>query len=112
MKTFLKALVLVPLALLVTIFAVANKTPVVLQLDPLGWSDQNWTLNPPLFLVLLVTLALGVLLGGMGVWFGQMRYRRAARVHAREAARTRAELERVREQAPASRALPAVSAIH
>ncbi|PSC04078.1 DUF1049 domain-containing protein [Alsobacter soli] len=112
MKTFLKALVLVPLALVITLFAVANRQTVAVQLDPLGWSDQNLTLAAPLFLVLLLALALGVVVGGGAVWLGQARYRRAARVHAREAARTRAELERVREEAPASRALPAVSAIH
>jgi uncharacterized integral membrane protein len=112
MKTFLKALVLVPLALLITVFAVANRQVVAVQLDPLGWSDQNLTLSAPLFLVLLVAMGLGVIVGGCAVWFGQSRYRRAARVHAREAARTRAELERVREEAPAGRGLPAVSAIH
>jgi hypothetical protein len=34
MKTFLKALILVPLALLVVLLAIANRGPVRLSLDP------------------------------------------------------------------------------
>src|SRR6266700_1829831 len=58
-RTFLKALILVPIAVLLVLLALANRLP--------------------LFLIILLTLMLGVIVGGIAAWLGQRRWRRAAR---------------------------------
>jgi hypothetical protein len=45
----------------------------------------------PLFLVMFVALIFGVLLGGIAVWFGRLRWQLAAHRAEREATRLRAE---------------------
>ena len=37
MKSFLKAIVLLPIVALVTLFAVANRAPVAVEFDPFDW---------------------------------------------------------------------------
>jgi uncharacterized integral membrane protein len=94
MKSFLKLLVLLPIVVIVTIFAIANRELVQVTVDPFGWFDMP-AVGVPLFLVLFLSCALGVVLGGTAVWIGQGRHRRAARLNAKAAARHKAELDRV-----------------
>lgn len=94
MKSFLKLLILLPIVVVVTIFAIANRELVQINVDPFGWFE--WPpLGVPLFLVLFVSLGLGVVLGGSAVWLGQGRHRKAARLNAKAAARHKAELDRL-----------------
>lgn len=109
MKGFLKALVLAPIAALVTLFAVINRHAVELTFDPLDWTGLGQAVTVPLFVVIFASLATGVILGGSAVWLAQGRHRKAARTHAREAARHRDEIERLRtSSAPA---LPGASTL-
>src|SRR5437763_237854 len=57
----------------------------------------------PLFLLLIVVAALGVLAGGCAVWFGPRPWRRAARRHAADARAARGELPGRRAQGAAGR---------
>ncbi len=109
MKGFLKLIVLVPLAAIATLFAVINRDSVQLTFDPLDWTGLGQAVSVPLFVVIFAALATGVILGGSAVWLTQGRHRKAARVHAREAARHREELERLRSDTPAG--LPAMSTL-
>jgi uncharacterized integral membrane protein len=109
MKSFLKLLVLVPIIVLGTVFAVANRTPVPVTLDPPGWFEIP-PIQVPLFLIVFVAMAVGVVLGGIAVWFGQGRHRKAARVNARAAAKHKAEVERLASSSSVT-ALPAPSTI-
>lgn len=109
MKGFLKLLVLLPLAALATIFAVINRDVVLVTFDPLDWTGLGQAVSIPLFLVIFVALAVGVILGGSAVWLAQGRHRKAARSSARDAARQREELERLRGDGGAG--LPAVSTL-
>ena len=103
MKSFLKSLVLVPLVALVTLFAVLNRQFVAVNIDPLDWTGLGQTVSVPMFVVIFASVAIGVLAGGVSVWVAQGRHRRAARAASREAARQRAEVERLRSEAgPAS----------
>jgi hypothetical protein len=111
MKSFLKALLLVPIAAVAVLFAVGNRTPATIDLDPLGILAPSWPVTMPLFLLIFLALAVGVILGGVAVWFGQSRHRRAARANARELARHREELERVRVKAGEVPSLPHASSI-
>ncbi|MCP8938815.1 LapA family protein [Alsobacter sp. SYSU M60028] len=102
MKSFLKALILLPVVALVTLFAVANREPVAVQVDPYEWFGIGPAISLPLFAIVFLALAVGVVLGGSAVWLSQGRHRKAARLHAREAARLRDEAERLRASAATS----------
>jgi uncharacterized integral membrane protein len=93
MRGFAKVIILVPLALLAVAFAVGNRSDVSLTFDP--FSDQPYTVDVPLFVVVFAALILGVLLGGIGTWLGQGRHRKAARMHRRDVERLRSDLDRL-----------------
>ena len=96
MVTVLKLIVLVPLALLAVAFAVANRQGVTVSFDPFATDVPAFALSGPLFLVLLITIVAGVVLGGVASWLGQGRHRRALRVAGRENDQLRQEVERLR----------------
>jgi uncharacterized integral membrane protein len=97
MRGFLKAIVLVPVAIVVVLFAVANRGPLTLSLDPLAREAPAITLTLPVFVVIFAALMTGVLIGGMATWLRQGRYRKAARENRRECERLEAEARRLRE---------------
>ena len=107
----LSLVILVPLAILLVVFCVSNRGPVPVSLDPLGTMPQ-FTFAPPLFLLLMGAVILGVILGGIGTWLTQSHYRRKAARRKAELARLRREadeanerLRLLREDKPASTAL-------
>jgi uncharacterized integral membrane protein len=109
MRRFLKALILLPVAILVVLLAVANRAPVELNLDPLsGGSSPEFAVTLPLYAVLFGAVALGIVIGGMGAWFAQGRHRRAERRYKREAGRLRGEAERLRTR-PQGPSVPALA---
>jgi uncharacterized integral membrane protein len=96
MKSFLKLLVIVPLALIAVAFAVANRQGVTVSFDPFATDVPAFALSGPLFVVLIITVVTGVILGGIATWFGQGRYRRATRLARREADDLRNEIARLK----------------
>jgi uncharacterized integral membrane protein len=104
-RRFLKALVLLPLALIVVLLSVANREPVTVSFDPFSAGPPVLGLELPLFVALFAAVMLGVLIGGIAVWATQSRYRRAARQHRRDLERLRAETRRPQPQTQAP-ALP------
>ncbi len=86
MIRFLKALLLLPVAVVVVLLAVANRETVTLSFDPFSPAPV-FSLVLPLYAVLFGAVALGVLVGGVGSWLGQGRTRQRARYHRREADR-------------------------
>lgn len=109
MKSLLKLIVLVPIVIVVTVLAIANRAAVPVVVDPFGWLELP-PVSVPLFVLIFVAVALGVVIGGSAVWLAQGRYRKAARANARVAARQKAELDRMRSGDGAA-ALPAPSTI-
>jgi uncharacterized integral membrane protein len=109
MIRFLKALILLPVAILVILLAVANRAPVTLSLDPFSQDAPEFSTQLPLFAVIFAAVMVGVLIGGTASWMAQGKYRRGRRSARREARHLRDEAERMRAQAAASRtpALPA-----
>jgi uncharacterized integral membrane protein len=71
--------VLVPLAIVLVMFAVANRQAVTLSFDPFGSADPALALTMPLFLMIFGFTILGVMVGGVAVWLRQGRWRRTAR---------------------------------
>lgn len=86
MIRFLKALILLPVAIVVVLLAVANRESVTLSLDPFS-PEPVFSVVLPLYAVLFGAVALGVVVGGIGSWFGQSKTRQRARYHRREADR-------------------------
>lgn len=72
-------LILIPVALLIVMFAVANRAPVTIALDPFAGETPMFTTTAPLFLLLLVALIAGVIVGGAAAWSRQRKWRRRAR---------------------------------
>ncbi|MBR0783425.1 lipopolysaccharide assembly protein LapA domain-containing protein [Bradyrhizobium iriomotense] len=103
MRKFLTALIVIPLGLILATFAVANRHFVTVSFDPFMANDPALSLTMPLFLLLILVAALGVVAGGCAVWFGQRRWRRAARRHEADARAARGELADLRAQVTAAR---------
>ncbi|MBR0834951.1 DUF1049 domain-containing protein [Bradyrhizobium manausense] len=102
MRKFLTALIVIPLGLILVTFAVANRHFVTVSFDPFMAADPALSITLPLFLLLILVAAVGVVAGGCAVWFGQRRWRRAARRHEADARTARVELADLRAQtAPA-----------
>ncbi|MCO5064069.1 MAG: LapA family protein [Rhizobiaceae bacterium] len=77
--------VLVPLAVVLIAFAVANRAAVPMTFDPFNPGNPALTVEWPLFVVLFLALALGLVIGGVATWLGQGRHRKLARQRGIEA---------------------------
>jgi uncharacterized integral membrane protein len=108
MKAFFKALVLVPVALVIVLFSVANRGAVRVSLDPFSRDLPMLSYELPLFAVVLAAIAIGVLVGGLASWIAQGKHRKAARRNRREAEALRSETQALRSAVPDS-ALPALT---
>jgi uncharacterized integral membrane protein len=98
MRKFLTALVLVPIAIAIVIFAVANRQTVVVSFDPFDQAHPAFTLALPLFALLLAVVTAGVVVGGMAAWVRQSKWRRAARLAQAQARELNAELTRLKQE--------------
>ena len=90
--------VLVPLCLVMIVFALANRQPVAVNFNPLVPSEAVTTpgVGVPLFLVLFAVLLVGVIMGGVATWFAQGQHRRDERSYRRESERLSREVEALR----------------
>ena len=102
LRKIIAALILIPAALVIVLFAVANRAPVGVSLDPFAGDPPMFGVSVPLFLLVLVVLVLGVILGGISAWMGQSRWRRRARRLSAELKASRAENEALRRQVETS----------
>ena len=93
MKRVFRWLVFVPVAVILVAFSIANRAWVTVSLDPFRPDNPVLSFTAPLFWVLFVVLAIGILVGGAAAWLRQGKWRRAAR-----------EAERLRRDAMARRA--------
>lgn len=98
MKSLLKAVVLVPIAIVAIAFAVANRQVVSVSFDPFSSTAPAFAIVAPLFLLIFLLLMAGVIIGGVAAWLGQGRYRVAARRAQAEADALRAENERLKSE--------------
>jgi len=103
LRKIVSALILIPLAIVLVMFAVANREVVTVSFDPFNSSDPSLGIDLPLFVVILLSVIVGVMAGGIATWIRQGRWRRAARRHEADAAAARAELAQDRPSAPLSR---------
>ncbi len=93
-RKIVSALILVPLAIVLITFAVANRQIVIVSLDPFDQAHPAVAL--PLFALILALIIGGVVVGGIAAWLKQSKWRRAARRAEREARELRAEVDALR----------------
>lgn len=91
MRRVLVWIILAPIATIALLFALANRGWVTVSIDPFSQTAPAYAVELPLFLVMFVALIFGVLIGGVAVWVGRLRWQMAAHRAEREAARLRAE---------------------
>lgn len=114
LRKIVAALILVPLALVLIAFAMANRQVVTVSFDPFSGSAPAAALALPVFALIIAILIIGVLVGGTAAWLGQAKWRRAARRLEREVIGLRAKVDALegaaaepsiipREQAPPPR---------
>jgi uncharacterized integral membrane protein len=98
MRKFFSSLFVVLIGLIFVTFAVANRHFVTVSFDPFNSADPSISVSMPLFALIIVVAILGVIAGGCATWFGQRRWRRAARTHEADARTVRAQLAELRSQ--------------
>lgn len=93
MRKLVTAVVLVPLAVVIVMFAVANRQTVVVSLDPFEPAQPALSLAVPLFALAFVLVGIGVLVGGVAAWMRQHKWRVRARRAEADARELRARLD-------------------
>lgn len=88
-------LVLLPLAILLVTFAVANRQSVVVMFDPFNEAHPAHTVTLPLYVLSLILLVVGIVVGGVAAWLRQGKWRRTARQAEGEVRALRAEIARL-----------------
>lgn len=95
---FVRLVILVPIAIILIVLSVANRHSVTVALNPFRPEDSVLALTLPLFILLLLTLMIGVVIGSAVTWFSQGRHRKRARDEAHEAKKWRDEAGRQRDR--------------
>ena len=95
-RRFVAAVILVPLAIVLIAFAVANRQSVTVSLDPFNAERPAGSITLPLFALIIGLLVIGVLIGGLASWLRHGKWRRLARRSEREANALRAEIASLR----------------
>ena len=117
-RSVVTAIIVVPLAIVVVAFAIANRQAVIVSFDPFSSTSPAYAATLPLFVLIFVLVILGVLIGGVAAWLRQAAWRRTARrldadlrtLHQElEAMRRRAAEEEARREAAMRSTLPAVA---
>ena len=79
LRNIVTAVILIPLAIIIVGFAVANRQAVTVSFDPFDSSQPAYSLTLPLFAVIFLLVILGVVIGGVAAWLRQSKWRTAAR---------------------------------
>jgi uncharacterized integral membrane protein len=96
----LKLIVLALILIALVVLSLANRELVTLHLLPEGMAQvMPVSVRLPLFVVCLLAVVVGVVIGYLFEWLREHKHRRRASHHAREAARLNAEVERMRRAA-------------
>lgn len=112
MTRFVKNLILLAIAVVLVPLSVANRHTVSLSLNPFDPQDPRLMVaDVPLFWIIFACLGIGIVIGGIGAWAKQGRWRKEARVKRREADKWHLEADQLREMNAASNALPSAKGI-
>ena len=79
MRKLVTAFILVPLLIVLVMFAVANRQLVTISFDPFDTENPAFAFKSPLFILIFVLVAVGSVIGGISTWIGQRKWRARAR---------------------------------
>jgi uncharacterized integral membrane protein len=99
LRKIVAAIILVPLAIVIIAFAVANRQAVTVSFDPFSANEAAAAITLPLFAIIILVLIIGVLIGGSASWLGQGKWRGAARRFERELTLLRGKIAALEGQA-------------
>jgi uncharacterized integral membrane protein len=99
LRKVLTAIIVVPLAILIVAFAVANRQLVTVSFDPFSATDPAYAARLPLFALIFALVILGVIVGGTASWLRQASWRRTARALDADVRILNQELEALRRRA-------------
>ena len=106
-------LIIVPLAIVIVAFAMANRQSVTISFDPFSSASPAYAATVPLFVMIFALLILGVLVGGVAAWIRQAKWRRTARRLDGEVRALHQEMDAIRRRfAPEPSVTAAESAPH
>lgn len=108
MRKLVAIAILAPLAIVIVMFAVANREIITVSFDPFDSAQPAFALTMPLFMLIFALVALGVVVGGIAAWLRQHKWRMRARRAEAEARNLRARLDtqQLRRNVPALEASP------
>lgn len=95
-RKIVTALIVVPLAVVIIAFAVANRQMVTVSFDPTSSANPAYAVPLPLFVLIFILLILGVIIGGIAAWLRQSPWRRTARKLDADVRALHDELETIR----------------
>ncbi len=104
LRKVLTIIIVVPLAILIVAFAVANRQAVTVSFDPFSSANPAYAAKLPLFVLIFVLVILGVIVGGIATWMRQASWRRTARALDADVRTLHYELEAMRRRAAADEA--------
>ena len=93
MRKAIAIAILVPLTILIVMFAVANRETITVSFDPFDSAHPALALKTPLFMLIFALVAVGVVVGGIAAWLKQHKWRMRARRAEAEARELRARLD-------------------
>src|SRR5271156_615329 len=99
MRKIFTALIVVPLGLILIVFAVANRHFVTVSFDPFNATDPSLAVSIPLFALIIAVAIIGAVAGGGAPWLGQRDWGGAARRHESDAREARGQLAELRANA-------------
>jgi len=78
-RKIVTAVIVVPLAIVIVAFALANRQAVTVSFDPFSSTALAYAVSLPLFVLIFVLVVVGVIVGGIAAWLRQSSWRRSAR---------------------------------
>jgi uncharacterized integral membrane protein len=106
LRKVVAAVILIPLAVVIIAFAVANRQIVTVSLDPFSSEHPATSLNVPLFVLVIGLLIAGVVIGGTASWLRHGHLRRTARRFERDIRELRSELASLRHSPSSGASVP------
>ncbi len=92
LRKIVAAVIMVPLAIIIIAFAMANRANVTVSFDPFAGVEPAASVTLPLFVLVILLLIAGVVIGGAASWLRQGKWRGTARRVERELQHLRAKL--------------------
>jgi uncharacterized integral membrane protein len=100
LRRILRWIIGLPIAILVIGFVVANRRWTTLSLDPFTANEPSISIDLPLWLLFIFGVFIGIMVGWVGCWFAQAKWRKLARERSREISQLQSELESAKTASP------------